>query len=96
MHHGFQVDAELYVFIHQVLEAIAIQDTVEKTAKLDSLLPFKDVNSPHPLYWICLMFFENLGLVERDDREQGLNNCYLTESGFYVLQGLRDRKELFQ
>lgn len=94
--HGFVADFTIPKFIQKVLEIGECKDTVEKLAKLDQVLPVHQSGDAHPLFWICLMWLESMGLIERADGEGGLANFELEEAGVYVLQALREREAGFQ
>lgn len=96
INNGFIPDATVPPFIVAVLEVGECFDRVEKIAKLDAILPVFPSGETHPLYWICLMWLEGMGLIERSDGEGGLAEFYLTEAGVIVLQSLRERKQMFQ
>ncbi len=92
---GYIADATIPIFIKKILEIGEIQDSVEKIAKLDQVLPVYPNGETHPLFWICLMWLEALGLIERGDGEGGLADFRLEELGIYVLQALREREAMF-
>lgn len=92
---GFIADATVPIFIKKILDICEIRDPVEKISKLDEVLPVYPNGEPHPLFWICLMWLESMGLIERADGEGGLANPELDEAGVYVLQALREREAAF-
>lgn len=92
---GFVADAIVPLFIEKVLECGEYIDAPTRLKKLDELLPLDKDNQPHALYWICLMWLEGMGLIERRDCVGGLSDFYMTESGVIVLNSLRERKAAF-
>lgn len=93
---GFEADAQIPLFIEKVLEAGEINNTVEKVAKLDTLLPLTEDGNAHPLYYICLFWLERMGLIERETGDGGILDFQLLPAGFFILQSMRDARKGFQ
>ncbi len=94
--HGFGRDSNLLIFIEKILEVGEIKDFCDKMIRLDSILPIYNTGEPHPSYFVCLLWLESVGLIERDESEGGIQIFELTEAGEMILQALRQRRVGFQ
>lgn len=92
---GFNCDGNLPIFLEEVLQVGEIKDYCDRMIRLDTLLPIDKNGKQHPLYFICLMWLESLGLIERDESEGGLQIFELTEVGELLLKSLRARRAGF-
>ncbi len=95
LHNGFEADGIIPIFIERVLECGEYIDAPKRLERLDQLLPLDEYGKPTAIYWICLMWLEGMGLIERREVVGGLADFYMTETGAVVLKSLRDRKAKF-
>lgn len=95
INNGYISDATIPMFMEKILEIGEISDSVEKVSRLDAILPVYPSGEQHPLYWICLMWLESMGLIERNECEGGLAEFELCEAGVYVLRSLRERRQAY-
>lgn len=90
---GFLLDSTVPYYIEKILECGEIGNDFDKLIKLDSLLPMHMDGTPHPTYFITLMWLESMGLIEREACDGGLQLFSLTDAGIMILQFLRDKRE---
>jgi hypothetical protein len=91
---GFEASAEVTVYLEALLAA-GEKKGVARIEYLDQLLPVMPDGSRSPLYWIALLWLDNMDLIDHDHTEGGLEQFWLTETGIHVLSGLRYRRQKF-
>ncbi len=89
---GFEAEALVESLVYRLLEAHETNSAEVKLQSLDNILPLDSEGRPTAHYWVCLMWLEGMGLIERRDGIGGLADSYMTEEGVEVLQAMRERK----
>ncbi len=92
LHLGFEASADVTLYLERILSS-GEKTGVERIEHLDAILPVGPDGSRHALYWIALLWINQMGLIEHETVEGGLERFELTEGGTHVLRWLREKRE---